>query len=900
MEFSRVATYVILSQVIKQSHIILNFLAMEGKITNNHLDCIWQSAQLKHCSKQVHDLLPPLIKNLEAGPVLHLYDLVQKLPVKEHTEQTIYLSQVLQKFIWTSGGTFSHLLQEVNTAERRMEGPGRRKKKMKKSSGGSSEDDEDDDVSDDVLTELADIDDNDDIEEYSEVDDEDEDEDDDDDLATSDESDTELRRPERDCKEEKVKQERVGGVKKLKISPTNRKLKDSGVKRVREKAEPEEESKKAKVEVEEVEGGKLSLPAPVPCIATGKTNLWGSGARWSRDSGQGAVMTELANLVGAAGGHNPPPPHGDMFPAGLRGFRPGLERGYRGEMFDPAVDVSDDGSAMDRDAVSPASSHASNKSDKNLADFADEESTDEEMVRQAQAEQLGSMLHQHQQLASMAQLYQSRLAAPRLTRRQRVEGAKLMAHYRMDKVAEHGNTLLWDLIQDGAIELLAEGLPMEAEKALTNLLCYNMDRFIRIKFIEGCLSNLQQNKSVVVSLRLLPKLFQSFQNFPGSDTHEMILYTEKTHDMTKLFFENLQRYTAERKQGLKENSFYSHTAQVQARLQFLAMIFSNQLSPECFRLHQSQVSILWECLANDPVSSDDLFHWLLVQAHSKDQHALGIDSVRFIHREKLPGLRPETMTGTGLNLLSQLTSLVRMSEGNPDSWCNMSQVWRIALQANNTDVSMKAIHILNTAYLGRGEEFLTTCMEHLTEAQGCLDKEESEDNLVRIQRALLLLKSHLETFRKKYAFHFRRLAIEGNPVSSHAELVEVRHSSLIRINVQPGGAISEKITFDMHSSDLVADLRAEISVWWENKLALQGGGQELGGPSMLGSLLGNPIIGPAGPAHLRLISQGQEITQDLDERSLAELGFKDLQTVFASLGTGPSRSSFSKLFSFKN
>ena len=80
-------------EVIKQSHIILNFLAMEGKITNSHLDCIWQSAQLKHCSKQVHDVLPPLIKNLEAGPVLHLYELLKKLPVKEHTEQTIYLAQ---------------------------------------------------------------------------------------------------------------------------------------------------------------------------------------------------------------------------------------------------------------------------------------------------------------------------------------------------------------------------------------------------------------------------------------------------------------------------------------------------------------------------------------------------------------------------------------------------------------------------------------------------------------------------------------------------------------------------------------------------------------------------------------------------------------------------------------
>ena len=68
-------------------------------------------------SVQVHDLLLPLIKNLEAGPVLHLYELMKELPVKEHTEQTIHLAQVLQKFIWTSGGTFSHLLQEANALQ---------------------------------------------------------------------------------------------------------------------------------------------------------------------------------------------------------------------------------------------------------------------------------------------------------------------------------------------------------------------------------------------------------------------------------------------------------------------------------------------------------------------------------------------------------------------------------------------------------------------------------------------------------------------------------------------------------------------------------------------------------------------------------------------------------------
>ena len=37
-------------------------------------------------------------------------------------------------------------------------------------------------------------------------------------------------------------------------------------------------------------------------------------------------------------------------------------------------------------------------------------------------------------------------------------------------------------------------------------------------------------------------------------------------------------------------------------------------------------------LANDPTTSDDLFQWLLGQAHSKEQHALGIQEVRFIHQ----------------------------------------------------------------------------------------------------------------------------------------------------------------------------------------------------------------------------------------------------------------------------
>jgi ubiquitin carboxyl-terminal hydrolase 34 len=50
-------------EVIKQSHILLNFLASEGKITNEHINVIWQASQLKHCSKQVKNQSSWVIAN---------------------------------------------------------------------------------------------------------------------------------------------------------------------------------------------------------------------------------------------------------------------------------------------------------------------------------------------------------------------------------------------------------------------------------------------------------------------------------------------------------------------------------------------------------------------------------------------------------------------------------------------------------------------------------------------------------------------------------------------------------------------------------------------------------------------------------------------------------------------
>ena len=98
-------------------------------------------------------------------------------------------------------------------------------------------------------------------------------------------------------------------------------------------------------------------------------------------------------------------------------MRPVIQR-----MGDAAANIHDDGGLSgDNESLS------SRVSDKNLADFEDENnSVDEEMLQLAQRNHI---LHQQQQLANMA-LYHQRLTAPRLTARQQREEARLLGKCR--------------------------------------------------------------------------------------------------------------------------------------------------------------------------------------------------------------------------------------------------------------------------------------------------------------------------------------------------------------------------------------------------------------------------------------------------------------------------------------
>jgi len=105
-------------------------------------------------------------------------------------------------------------------------------------------------------------------------------------------------------------------------------------------------------------------------------------------------MAELTNLVNAH-------PRAGM-QAEVHDMRPFLRNLAASQRRWVEDCISDDNDSM--------SSRLSNKSDKNLGDFDDENSVDEEMLHLAQS------LQHHQQLANMASFcQQQRIQAPRLT-----------------------------------------------------------------------------------------------------------------------------------------------------------------------------------------------------------------------------------------------------------------------------------------------------------------------------------------------------------------------------------------------------------------------------------------------------------------------------------------------------
>ncbi|KAF7284487.1 hypothetical protein GWI33_022078 [Rhynchophorus ferrugineus] len=910
-------------EVIKQSHIILNFLAMEGRITCDHMDVIWAAAQLKHCAKPVHDLLPGLVKHLAAAPTLHLYNLLTKLEPKDHTEQTLYLASALIKAVWSRGGAAPEVglinvaassagitlhkcaatssensvsLDASNSEEEHGESTGHSESHKSDSEEidaveiedeeqgqvvvdnngpppcklarkqliervhcqGSSTDTEIDGiplktsptpekmkwpqavkmkndrkahVRKKILSTINVMPDG--VETIGSSSSQDE--------ADVEDSPTKLRKRRKFLRKARVKRQKGShkrGIGRLAGIET--------LSEVEVDSDPEIKSLKSQSTQE-----SIMLPAQINTLVTlDKVQTSLKPNVYLEESSSCSELGKEEHLAQAAACSN----YITLHSSG----------GHILEM------LSGEEAEIEGDAEGSYSSRMSNKSEKNMADFDGEESGCEE--------ELAQLTENHPNLNLHIIAHTPEKSPP-----VRMIDPRLSACFKPDNVCQPGNTLLWDLLQDDKICQLGEGLAVEAEKTLCNLICFMPDKEIKMKFIEGCLNNLANNMSVIVSLRMLPKLLTSFR---GLEMHHVTSWAERQHHMMTHFFNNLKAYTANPEKSL---TLYTHQMQVQVRLHFLSAVFSPMVSPNTFKLSIDQVDTLWQCLAHDSECSDELFSWLLSQTKTNELHALRVDALRRLYLHHLPRLSPEKFSMICLSLFQHLCSLHHLMTANVDGSgdkesrnVGMDHMWKIALRANNTDVSMAAIQYINSFYMGQNlqneSQFVAQCMTHLKAASEDLLSNNSteESSLLCIQRALLLMKTHIETFRKRYAYHLRKWALEGRGIESHSAAIGERSSTPIRIVVQSGGTL-EKCTLEMMATDYVADLRAEIVKWWEGLKKINAQEDNLDSPSTSHS-------NKKPDTWIRIITQGQELSIECDEKTLQEIGFKDNQITYISEG----------------
>ncbi|XP_028827085.1 ubiquitin carboxyl-terminal hydrolase 34 isoform X3 [Denticeps clupeoides] len=990
-------------EIIKQCQVILNFLAAEGRLSTQHVDCIWAGAQLKHCSRYVHDLFPSLIKNLDSVPLRHVLNLVSGLHPSAHTEQTLYLASMLIKALWNnalaakaqlskqssfasllntnipmgnkkgspaaspessdnsdthhSGGSDMEMDEQIissskrgqqrlsdteeslqgssdetaNSGEEGSSGPdsssGRSEassneagsSRASQSAGSPGSELHSDDMADsEALKEEE--------EEEEEDEEEEEEEEEEDDEDDEDEEEEEEEEEEEDDSPAVAAE---GSPQKETREPSSSSSSSSSELRKRKAVEALGEIQ-APPERPGTAGGSGSLATGTPktkglpftpeaavamLIASSSTMRMldpCSSSSMCPDASVGSAAVDRVEPTQSQPGpqgpehgpaHGPPGPQepsclpraGDFLGEAMgnelfncrRFINPQHHHHHHHHHHHDGHMVED---MLSADDVSCSSSQVSAKSEKNMADFDGEESgCEEELVQINSHAELSSHLQQH--LPNLASIYHEHLVQGPSVHKHQYSG-QAVTDINLDNVCKKGNTLLWDLVQDEDAIHLSEGLINEAEKLLCSLVCWFTDRQIRMRFIEGCLDNLAHHRSVVVSLRLLPKLFGTFQQFGSSyDTHWITMWAEKELHMMKLFFDDLQHYIQEVREQRHKFAPYSHSAEVQVRLQFLTCVFSTLGSPDHFRLSLEQVDILWHCLVEDTKCYDDALHWFLNQVRSKDQHAMGMETYKHLFLEKMPQLKPETISMTGLNLFQHLCNLARLAtsaydSGSNSELCGMDQLWGIALRAQSADISRAAIQYINSYYINgktgleKEQEFISKCMESLLMASANLEKD-AHSSLTVIERGLLMLKTHLEAFRRRFAYHLRQWQIEGTGISSHLKALSEKQSLPLRIVCQPAG-LPDKMTIEMYPSDQVADLRAEVTHWYENlqkeQLNQQAQLQEFGQASRQGDYPGG-LMGP-----VRMISSGHELTTDYDEKTLHELGFKDMQMVFVSLG----------------
>lgn len=907
-------------EIIKQSHTILNFVAYS--LNDEHVNVIWSASLLKHCGRQVLDLLTSLIRSMRTGPVLHLYWLVKNLNIEDHSEHTLLLTSHILRYIWSHSPCINQI--QFCTLQ-----------KNRQQQSGQDESSNAQIVDQDIEQQY---------------------------FLSHFKKQKSLRQSQRfDQSQHQAQQHQpqhlnspncgetiAKGGDDVKKSVVNHILRSISADSPADgqsttRSETNNEGDWLKPSLWKVGNDFLDNTSDASACCSEDKNMNDFDDDFDDDA-QEFIQDENTNGTDE--------PCANRSSSDIYGRNVHHSHSPQDNMLDYTT------KPVSREPVLELDSSSTSRDSESKSRISMDQGSDS--YQQISAENITNFIDLKKASLHLSSITYQICADDDL---------KCLSEYNLANLCDPDRTLLWDLLQDGKIEQLSTNLHIEVENVLVNLVMSFGDKYIRYKFIEACLENLSVGTSVIISLRLLPKLM-SYNTITRNlsipainETYTIVLWAEREHNMSQNFFKNLVDYYKQQQclqskigsnmsqtacintfrssedliDPTNNNPIFSHSDKIITRMSFLSFIYSKSLSPVTMKVNREQMDQLWDCLANDNNlrCSDILFQWIYQQAVSDDFHGIDEELLDYILKNKLPTLQPEHFRLRALKLLEQLLWIRQDYECCHELEHPATKLlWDIGLKAIDDEVSLSAIRILNHFYIytihqkpitcRKGINFIKYCMSHLQSSLAALRNSTSlsasSQALDIMQKVILLIRTHLEVFKAHWSFYLRILQLnsEADLLSHRLSAYDIKFTMTIRLICQAASSM-DKTTIEVQASDFIGELRAEIVKWWYSQVdrgyfeqsnsfspsssspsssssstaSARGdskGKQDVPKPSTFGRrrLAKNSLrqldsftaFLLTNHHSLRLLSHNQEIPFDWDERQINELDFKDMQVIY--------------------
>eukprot|EP00003_Mantamonas_plastica_P011787 TRINITY_DN216_c0_g1_i13.p1 TRINITY_DN216_c0_g1~~TRINITY_DN216_c0_g1_i13.p1 ORF type:complete len:1429 (-),score=532.43 TRINITY_DN216_c0_g1_i13:3672-7958(-) len=348
---------------------------------------------------------------------------------------------------------------------------------------------------------------------------------------------------------------------------------------------------------------------------------------------------------------------------------------------------------------------------------------------------------------------------------------------RADHSKMFGLTILWDLIQDDALEHITKEASHAAYEALDYLLGFHGMASHRPEFMDMCVINIGESRSVQRSLRLLSSLISHIKN--PREKNITINSLQQKHNLLNLAFNDLLQFEYETSESVEQASSSSTSSttsdstggddqpkqevsvidpetrldNISTRLQFLELILRNSN----LVLNEAQVDMLWHALVTDAKDERERHLWFkwLTTTNIQNQggfQAFSSQTVDYIFTEKMCTLEFVSIVDqTAFVVFQRLFKAVNQQNGcivlkkktvsgflaQKFEFSGLTTLWSIALDTADRSVSMDAIRLLCNLYLEIGpntatkqwqirESFVTQCMENLAENASQLSKDKKQ------------------------------------------------------------------------------------------------------------------------------------------------------------------------------